>query len=296
MNLNLVNPDVSGINFTHTKFPDGQQQITLENYESLVNYTSPVVIYSRMNNFMDLEKIICANQALIEAGFREVHLKVPFFLGSRSDRKFAEGSSNYLKNVICPIINSQNFKKVSVLDPHSDVLEACLKNFHKEDNLKFVRESLVKIDNTNEARERIVLVSPDGGALKKIHDVAHKFTIPKIITAVKHRDVKTGKITRTEVPTLDQHLDLKYVIVDDICDGGRTFIELAKAMKASRPTAKIYLVVTHGIFSQGITPLAEHFEKIFTTNSYRDFQDDPEDTDLEQESKKKLSIYNLFPL
>jgi ribose-phosphate pyrophosphokinase len=71
------------------------------------------------------------------------------------------------------------------------------------------------------------------------------------------------------VPTLDQHADLKYVIIDDICDGGRTFVELAKAMKESRPTAKIYLIVTHGIFSAGFDTLNQYFEGIYTTNSVK---------------------------
>jgi ribose-phosphate pyrophosphokinase len=84
------------------------------------------------------------------------------------------------------------------------------------------------------------------------------------------RDIKTGKILRTEIPTLDQHNDLKYVIVDDICDGGRTFVELAKAIHDSRPTAKVYLVVTHGIFSAGFGELNNHFPQIFCTNSVKD--------------------------
>jgi ribose-phosphate pyrophosphokinase len=65
-----------------------------------------------------------------------------------------------------------------------------------------------------------------------------------------------------------------YVIIDDICDGGRTFVELAKAIKDGRPTAKIYLVVTHGIFSAGYDQLGEYFEKIYTTNSYKDIATD----------------------
>lgn len=86
----------------------------------------------------------------------------------------------------------------------------------------------------------------------------------------------------TEKIVLDQHNDLKYVIVDDICDGGRTFVELAKAIKAGRPTAKIYLIVTHGIFSAGYTQLKEYFERIYTTNSIKDIQEN------------KVTQFNVF--
>jgi ribose-phosphate pyrophosphokinase len=82
--------------------------------------------------------------------------------------------------------------------------------------------------------------------------------------------MKTGNILHTEIPVLDQHNDLKYIIIDDICDGGRTFVELAKAIKAGRPTAKIYLIVTHGIFSAGYDQLSEYVDRVYTTNSYKD--------------------------
>jgi len=104
----------------------------------------------------------------------------------------------------------------------------------------------------------------------------------------KVRDIKTGKILRTEIPTLDQHADLKYVIIDDICDGGRTFIELAKAIKGSRPSAKVYLVVTHGIFSAGFKELSQYFEGIYTTNSYREVADN------EYEENTKTTTFNVF--
>jgi ribose-phosphate pyrophosphokinase len=268
--LNLVDLENSDIKYKISKFPDGQQSIKLDMVDADLPNKITVSITSRFNSFLDLELIIAANQALREFSYVEnVKLNVPYFLGARSDRKFEAGTSNYLKTVICPIINAQKFSRVTVLDPHSDVLEACLDNYHKHNNHRLVKDALTAIDNKNDAQERICLVSPDAGAYKKIFDVAKEFGINRIITANKVRDIKTGNILRTEVPTLDQHEDLKYVIIDDICDGGRTFIELAKAMKASRPTAKIYLIVTHGIFSAGFDTLNQYFEGIYTTNSVK---------------------------
>ena len=268
--LNLVDLENSDIKYKISKFPDGQQSIKLDMVDADLPNKITVSITSRFNSFLDLELIIAANQALREFSYVEnVKLNVPYFLGARSDRKFEAGTSNYLKTVICPIINAQKFSRVTVLDPHSDVLEACLDNYHKHNNHRLVKDALTAIDNKNNAQERICLVSPDAGAYKKIFDVAKEFGINRIITANKVRDIKTGNIIRTEVPTLDQHEDLKYVIIDDICDGGRTFVELAKAMKESRPTAKIYLVVTHGIFSAGFDTLNQYFEGIYTTNSVK---------------------------
>jgi ribose-phosphate pyrophosphokinase len=278
--INLVNEnDQRSLKYKISKFPDGQQAIDIE--PELLKGENRFEIISRLSTFRDLELIIGANQAIKELMRQnydtevQVSLYIPYFLGARSDRKFKEGGTNYLKNVICPVINSQNFISIKVVDPHSDVLEACLNNFQKITNIHIVKAALTKIDNKNGAQDRIVLVSPDGGALKKIFDVAEAFVIPNIVTAMKHRDVKTGRITHTEVPDLSKYNDEhKFVIVDDICDGGRTFIELAKVIKEQKPNNEIYLIVSHGIFSAGFSELNKWFNKIYSTNSYADHENE----------------------
>jgi ribose-phosphate pyrophosphokinase len=274
LHLNLIKLERSDIKYKISKFPDGQQTVDLVD---IFNITDDIRIETRLNSFSDLEILICATKALRNITRKPISLYVPYFLGSRSDRKFVEGGVNYLKQVICPIINSLGFDSVEVLDPHSDVLEACLSGFIKHSNLYLVRQALTKIDNKDGAQYRVCLVSPDAGAYKKIFDVAQKFNISNVATATKVRDLKTGQILHTEIPNLPVSTtdeELKYIIVDDICDGGRTFIELAKAIQHQRPNAKIYLVVTHGIFSAGFDELSKWFEDIYTTNSYKDIDNE----------------------
>jgi ribose-phosphate pyrophosphokinase len=289
--LNLVNPEKSQIKYKVSKFPDGQQTVDLTDFNDLLRYEDAVKISSRLNTFQDLELIICAVAAIrnIKPN-REIALYVPYFMGARSDRKFMDGGVNYLKQVICPIINSLKLDSILVLDPHSDVLEACLDNYDKVDNHTVVKYALSDIDNKNDAQERICLVSPDAGAYKKIFDVAKKFSINNVVTANKVRDLKTSKILSTEVPNLPGSVGdaLQYVIIDDICDGGRTFIELAKAIKTQRADAKVYLIVTHGIFSAGFKELSQYFERIYTTNSYREVIDN------EYGEKTYTTSFNVF--
>jgi ribose-phosphate pyrophosphokinase len=289
--LNLVNPEKSQIKYKVSKFPDGQQTVDLTDFNDLLRYEDAVKISSRLNTFQDLELIICAVAAIrnIKPN-REIALYVPYFMGARSDRKFMDGGVNYLKQVICPIINSLKLDSILVLDPHSDVLEACLDNYDKVDNHTVVKYALSDIDNKNDAQERICLVSPDAGAYKKIFDVAKKFSINNVVTANKVRDLKTSKILSTEVPNLPGSVgdELQYVIIDDICDGGRTFIELAKAIKTQRADAKVYLIVTHGIFSAGFKELSQYFERIYTTNSYREVADN------EYGEKTCTTSFNVF--
>jgi ribose-phosphate pyrophosphokinase len=283
--LNLTNIETSDIKFEVSKFPDGQQTLDLKSSRYGIN-NEDIVIKSRLNNFKDLEIIICANQALKNAGADSVSLYVPYFLGSRSDRKFQEGGVNYLKQVICPIINSQNFKRVVTMDPHSDVLEACLNNYDKKNNFELVKFALTKIDNKQDAQERTALISPDAGALKKIYDVAKYFKITNVTTASKVRDIKTGNIIKTELPTMNLDGIEHIVIIDDICDGGRTFIELAKVIK-EQTDKPIYLIVTHGIFSAGLKPLFEYFEGIYCTDSI----DDIHKTSFAGEKVKQLNVF-----
>lgn len=284
--LNLTNNETSDIKFEVSKFPDGQQQVkilgeTSVSYEpsiSLNTINNSVKIKSRLNNFKDLELIICTTKSLRNLGVKEIHLYTPYFLGSRSDRKFEEGSNNYLKDVICPIINSLNFESVTVLDPHSDVLEACLNNFKKIDNLNLINFSLSNLYDMSKIllNNEFILVSPDAGANKKIFKIAEQIGYKgDIITCSKYRD-EQGKLTRINVPLEFSGKDL--IIIDDICDGGATFINIAKTIRNrvhnSVKQPKIYLIVTHGIFSKGFKELNQYFDDIYCTNSYKDIAND----------------------
>ena len=161
--LNLVDIDKSDIKYQIQRFPDGQQNIVIDNNKGVLSkklyldkeqysFEIPiesVQIKSRLNNWLDLELVVCAVAALRELGVEEIHLYVPYIMGSRSDRKFEEGGNNYLKDVICPIINSLNFKTVTCIDPHSSSLECCLKNFKSIDNSELVKFALQDIFKNN---------------------------------------------------------------------------------------------------------------------------------------------------
>lgn len=152
MILNLTYPENSEINFKISNFPDGQQTIDI-NTNNLPFKKDSVTIKSRLNNFKDLELIICANQALLNLGFESIHLFVPYFIGARSDRKFNDGGVHYIKQVIAPIINNQNFKSVTVIDPHSPSLECCINNFIELKNDRLVLFAIDSIYNSDVIKE-----------------------------------------------------------------------------------------------------------------------------------------------
>jgi len=281
--LNLTDLNKSDIKYKISKFPDGQQNIVILSNNrdtfSHIEANDSIEIKSRLNNWLDLELIICAVASLRELGVEEIHLYVPYIMGARSDRKFEEGGNNYLRDVICPIINSLNFKTVTCIDPHSDVLEACIKGFKKESNLQLVKFAFNDIFNlicgetAYLKQDKFILVSPDAGASKKIYKLAEEIGYKgDIIVCSKDRD-ENGKLTKIEVPLTmyDNKPDL--IIIDDICDGGATFINIAKAIEEHEwEYGKKYLIVTHGIFSKGYTELSKYFDGIYCTNSYKDIE------------------------
>lgn len=284
--LNLTDINESEIKYQIQKFPDGQQNVVIQSsvdtripidngisLHSLKKY--PIEIKSRLNNFQDLELIICATKSLRALDVKKIHLYVPYFMGARSDRQFEQGGNRYLADIICPIINSLNFKSVTVLDPHSYVLGNLLNNFKQESNSHLVKTALNLFGGDKGYKsDSFVLVAPDAGASHKIYKLAEQIGYTgDIVTCSKERD-KDGKIVKTIVPIKDTGPLCKkdYIIIDDICDGGATFINIAKEIKKAYSCNHIYLIVTHGIFSKGFQELYDYFDGIYCTNSYADVE------------------------
>lgn len=84
----------------------------------------------------------------------------------------------------------------------------------------------------------------------------------QLLSVLKKRNVKTGEITETTVHIDDLNGKDCY-IVDDICDGGRTFIEIAKVLRRKN-SGKIILMVSHGFFTKGKSVILKHIDSIFT--------------------------------
>lgn len=269
LNLNLPHAEQHEgvVGWKISKFPDGQQQVTI--VSSSVNSSDEVTIKSRLNNWMDLELIVCTVVSLKNLGVSVIHLYTPYFVGSRSDRQFEEGGNNYVKQVIAPVINSLEFKTVTVMDPHSDVLEACINNFRKLSNISLLHYVVHDLDREfpGDLFSNIILVSPDAGASKKIFKLAEQVAFTgDIVTCSKSRDEK-GKLSHVAVP-IQPNETRDIIIIDDICDGGATFENVAGALNDAGHTGKKYLMVTHGIFSKGFKSLSHYFDGIYTTNSY----------------------------
>ena len=191
-------------------------------------------------------------------GVKELELLLPYFPGARQDRVMVSGEPLTVK-VYADLINAQGFQKVSVYDPHSEVTSALLNQVAVISNHEFVKKCIGD-------KKDYLLISPDGGALKKIYKVSQFLGGVPVIECSKIRDVKNGQLTGFTVYS-DDLKNKPNFIVDDICDGGGTFLGLAEKLK-EKNAGPIYLIVSHGIFSKGFSELEKQFAGIFSTDAF----------------------------
>ncbi|WP_294959477.1 ribose-phosphate diphosphokinase [uncultured Flavobacterium sp.] len=221
-----------------------------------------VTITHRLNSFNDLGLLCVTVDALRRMDVKIIDLFIPYFPAARQDRVMIPGEPLSVK-VYADIINAMQLNKVFVFDAHSEVTPALLNNSTVIPNYTFIKAVLENIGNN------VKLISPDGGALKKIYKVSEFLGGVEVVECSKSRDVKTGKLSGFKVYE-DNLQGMDCLIVDDICDGGGTFVGLAEELK-KKNAGKLYLAVSHGIFNKGFEVL-NCFDGIFTTNSFKDFE------------------------
>jgi len=255
--LNLdpqFDPFGKSIKFEAFTFNGGEPHIKItEKFEG-----DEITITSRIKSFNDLGLVLLANDALRRMNIEKVNLFLPYFPGARQDRLMIPGEPLTVK-IYADMINQANFDKVTIVDPHSEVTSALLNKVEVITNHQLVKKA------TKSLRD-FVLISPDGGALKKIYKLSKYLGGIPVVECSKQRNVATGKLSGFSVYKEDLK-NKTCVIVDDICDGGGTFLGLAKELK-NKNAGNINLIITHGIFSKGFEELKKHFTKIYCSDSF----------------------------
>lgn len=162
--------------------------------------------------------------------------------------------------------------QIIYLDPHSPVWIEKLDTFHNP-HMKMTEFPVSRIigREIQKAQEGVTtyagVIAPDKGAHDRAAQAAKVMGVP-VYQAEKTRDFETGKLTGFHMVDALPEVG-KFLLVDDICDGGGTFIGLADAIGLGRD--RLDLWVTHGIFSnfsQLKKMTEETFGVIHTTNSY----------------------------
>lgn len=250
--------------FKVSSYPDGHKHI-VSNLDLHGDDTLSVSIKS----FDDL---------FLVAQVRRIHpeltcLHILYMLAARCDRRFSPGEAVDLK-IVCDYIKSLKFDTVSIVKPHSYITHELMAPEYQisvYDPTYMLLDMLYKslYDNVRVGQCDVVHISPDAGASRWISDLRLK----NVIQCEKKRDPATGAVAGVTVPNLEKYANYEnFVIVDDLCDGGATFTTIAKEIKLTIPEAKVYLVVTHAIFSKGFQPFEGLIDHIFCTNSFANFE------------------------
>lgn len=271
-------------------FSGGEVHVNIdsEDFKSLLplDTDSPVTVTVKgnilsSNDMMEALLLIDAAESLLmntQVMEWEIELITPYLPYARQDRHCAVGDAFSLR-IFGNILDMTPVKRVICADVHSKTSISeigGLVNIPQEVCLKeALKELEIDIDKMSSDLQlgNMVFVSPDAGAVDKTNN-CRKMFFPQNVTPMctasfnKVRDTSTGEITGMSFVGSD--LTGKTIMIcDDICDGGRTFIEVAKVLKEKfkTPREKMILYVTHGIFSKGVEELSKYYGEIITYNN-----------------------------
>lgn len=254
-----IGATIGGVNLNPSifKFSGGEYQVKIRDIKLPIPHGDVIItMWNLSGDIMPLSLVVDAIKRHFGKNITSMTLTLPYLPYARQDRVMSAGESLAVK-VFADHLNQLGFDSVLIDDCHSDVGMAVI------NNVSPLPSSTSSIVGTGFD----ALVAPDAGALKKTIKLAKELGIKEVIRADKIRDVESGEITGTEV--FGEVTGKNLLISDDICDGGRTFIELAKVLK-ERGAANIHLHVTHGIFSKGKSVFDGLIDKVTSTYDYEE--------------------------
>ncbi len=229
--------------FRRICYPAGERHIRTDQLDELRGTTT---IEATVRAFDDLADVVVADR-ILRRNHLAVEWFVPYFPFARHDRRIDAGDGLELE-VALELAKQLD---IVIADPHSDV-SGVLPHIPQESTVEVIRTLGLMADGA-------VVVIPDAGAAKK---AAGWVGGSDAVQALKTRDPRTGALSGFRLIDADV-VDRPCLIVDDICDGGGTFLGLADELVA-HGAGPLTLIVTHGLFTKGLDRLTRAFDRIIT--------------------------------
>lgn len=262
--LNLVHKEKSDIDYSISRFPDGEVQIMLGE----VDRKDYVSVRCRITNAEDLF-ILMQVMDILERQEVEYNLLIHYLMGMRMDRVMDFNRPFTLK-IVGNILHKCRANEIAFLELHSDKIE-----YLYPDDRRLYMSPGIQVKNLNINFDDYQLVAPDHGAWERYtHEKFYDKDVP-IICCKKVRDVKTGKILSIEVENPKSLDGRPLLIVDDLCDAGGTFLGVAKALR-KYTDVPLNIYVVHMVNPKGIENLSKTYDHVWFTNSYKDWENLPE--------------------
>lgn len=249
---NICDEDGTGYPFETFFFPGGEPHVKID--PKWIN-GEKVWLDARVCTAGGFLQLLAIIDAIKSCKPSKLGLFIPYFPGARQDR--SQVGTPHTLRLYVDLLKRCELDLVVVFDPHSDVLAGLM-------NVEIIEpQSVLKLSIKYDG-----IICPDAGAEKRVRKFAEANNITDIMFCHKFRNVETGKLTEFKIipPMINNSGHL--LIVDDICDGGATFIGLADEYLKLHRNLKLDLMVSHGIFSKGISELCSRFENIITSDSF----------------------------
>jgi ribose-phosphate pyrophosphokinase len=239
-------------------FPGGEPHVKVP-----ASLSGNVVAFLKLRTWSDVGIAACVIDALnLHDNIDTVRIFIPYFPGARQDKvKRSSDSDPY---------SSLTIAMTGVL--LTGGVQTIVFDLHSEEAFEWLSESinLMPKDLPLEIKPDVVgIIAPDEGAAVRAESFRSKFyPTATLVQCSKRRDPTTGRLSGYEMPSLST--SGRYVIVDDICDGGGTFNLLADAFfhDPIGYSSKLEMFVSHGIFSKGLDAIDSRIERITTTDSW----------------------------
>lgn len=254
MILNLAHLEESDIKYKIFHFPDGEPQIEI--LTDLCNVKDEITVRCRICSPEDLFILMQAMDVLNRHEVL-VNLYIYYLMGARMDRLMSHGRP-ITKKIIDKIINGFDCNSIRIIEPHSYIYFS---------DYEWNGESLS--EEFASSHSEYQLVAPDHGAIERYDKLRF------VGVGNKVRDVETGKITEFQFIFDEIDEERPILVVDDLCDGGGTFVGLVTEMR-KHTQAPIDIFVTHMVNPKGLENLSKNFRRVFLTNSYKDWNNLPE--------------------
>ena len=240
------------VKFETTIFPDGTSQIWKIAYPP--SQEDDIKILWQFENEAELMHVVQLSRLAQEVSNQtDIGLICPYLPYARQDKEISNSTSFALDNFKSILFYAAGIKKIECYDAHSES--------------DMISSTYPTAFHASVFAEADVICYPDAGAAGRYLNSETKLPI---VHCQKVRDQLTGNIVGLELVTKDRFFSLegkRILIVDDICDGGMTFIKVAELLKEYKPAA-IDLAVSHGLFSKGRQVLHDAgIRNIYTTNS-----------------------------
>lgn len=248
-----VEADGLPVNLQITRFSGGELQPRLSvaahpRDVKIVNVTAHIWSPEEL-----LEVALVGNAARHAFPHADRRLICPYLPYARQDRVCFMGEAFALE-VVAQLLRD-NFDLRIVWDVHSAVAQHLIPFLISQPASDFA--SKINVDSNT-----TVVVAPDTGAHERALGVAEALHC-RLAQATKKRNSDNGLLA---IPEIEGDVEGATVLmVDDICDGGRTFINLAHVLR-QRGVARVELYVTHGIFSNGFDDLRKVIDHIYCPN------------------------------